>query len=117
GHGDELVPLAVVLDDVRLVVLRIQQKRQRHLEDLGDLTGIGLEDDRQFDHADHRINDVPGPYPPTAEPAENLHSARRQADLLLALPQSRRLDRGIIRLYTSTRKADLARMAAQSIGA
>ena len=50
GHGQELAPLAAELEGVALVVRRVHQEGQRHLEGLGHLEAV----ERQFEGRLHQ---------------------------------------------------------------
>ena len=80
-----------------LVVGRVHQPGQRHLEHLGDLERIEPQRDARLHQADHRRDDEAGAGRVGRQAAEDLDLDRLEADLLVRLAQRGRDRVGVAR--------------------
>jgi hypothetical protein len=104
--------LALVL----LIVRQVHQEGERRLEDVGHLVRIGQQREARPHEADHRHDQVAGAGLIGRGQAHRLHEAGLEPDLLVRLPQ-RRLPGRFARILPAARQRDLARVAAQGVGA
>ena len=99
-----------------LVVGRIHQEIERHLEGLGDLMRRNRQAEARRDEGHHRQDAEAGAGLIGVEIAGDIDMGAGKADFLLGLAQGR-LGRGLARVDLAARKGDLARMGAEMVGA
>jgi len=97
------------------MIARIEQKPQRHLENLRHFVVIRRERERWPHHADHRRNAVAVAGDVGCEPAENFHALAGKPHLLRRFAQRGVLRREITRLRAAAGKTDLPGAAAQTV--
>lgn len=114
GHRPERAVAALDHPAVQLVVFRVEQEVQRHLEHLGHLERIGVGFHRRHDHPDHRGDDETGAGDVIVEPAQDGDAVAGQTDLFLGFAQGGDHRIAVVsRFQPPTGKADLAGMMGQ----
>src|SRR5574343_975160 len=113
GHGKVIPQSPAVMQRMPLMVRRIEQEGQGHLENFGHLKGIRLQVERRCYQSHHRR------YPKTrsrsvfGQKTNDLHTLPRQPNFLLGFAQSRIHRCRIVRLDPPAGKADLPGMIPQ----
>src|SRR3990170_599566 len=100
-----------------LMILRIEEKRERHFEGFRNLERIELELERRLDPAHDRRNPEPRWNFVIGKTADELDAAARQTDFLFRFAQCGCGAIAVGGLDAAAGKADLARMVVQMLSA
>ena len=98
------------------VVGGLQDERQRHFEDLGDLAAIRLEGRRRRDEADDWGNPIAGSDQIIVQAADDLDVGSGQPDFLFGFSERRLLRGPVAWVGAAAGKADLPGVARKPLG-